>query len=103
MTTELEDTHTRAMDWRNRRTCNGVPVEANLLITFLGTRGLAQLVAEISAEAHLPGWALVAQASLDLANVRDAVMRQQLIDDEALTHLVDLQTMIYHALNEAPD
>ncbi len=95
-----EDAHTRAVEWRTRSAGKGVPVDVNPLLAFLGTRDLALLMVEIAADLKSATWAQAAQAMSDLADVRDAVMHNQLIDDGALARLTDLQLILYRALNE---
>ena len=74
-------------------------MELNPLIAYLSTRELANLIEELGAELHSPQWLRIAQAIRALSDVRDAVMHNQLIDDNQLEQLYKLQANIYDALN----
>lgn len=98
-TCRFEDALQRAEEWKQRSAVNGLPADANPLMAFLSTRDLAQLITEIAHESKIQAWAGISQALLDLADIRDAVMHNQLIDDGQLNKLYDLQASFYQALN----
>lgn len=99
---EAEDAHQRVTTWQERSAASGLPTTLNPLPAYLSTRDLANLIAEIGREMGSEAWQRIAEAIRDLADVRDAVMHNQLIDDDALQRLYDLQAGIYEALSE-PD
>lgn len=99
----LEDAQERAEDWQRQSSEKGLSTSSNPLLAFLGMRDLAQLIAEIGTESKVRTWGRVSQALLDLANVRDAVMHNQLIDDDTLQKLYDSQYALYQALNDSGD
>jgi hypothetical protein len=97
-TNVVEDAQKRAEDWQARSTERGLPTTLNPLMSYLSTRDLADLVAEVGAEIGSHSWQRIARALDDLAGVRDAVMHNQFIDELALQRLYDLQFEIYEAL-----
>lgn len=66
-------------------------------------RDFAQLVAGIDVESKVRTWGRVSQPLLDLADVRDAVIYNQLIDVDTLQKLCDSQHALYQALNVSGD
>ena len=95
-----EDAYKRAEDWQNRSSDWGMPRDLNPLIAYLSTRDLANLIEELVAESGLTEWTRIAQAIRSLSDVRDAVMHNQFIDDEAFEHLYDLKSQIYEELSK---
>ena len=53
------------------------------------------------AESGLTEWTRIAQAIRSLSDVRDAVMHNQFIDDEAFERLYDLKSQIYEELSKS--
>lgn len=95
-----EDAYERAEDWQDRSSDRGLPVELNPLIAYLSTRDLANLIEEVGSKMRSREWLRIAQAIRSLSDVRDAVMHNQLIDDDELQRLYDLQADIYEALSK---
>ncbi len=95
----FEDAHERAKMWRDQSERDGLLTSVNPLIAYCSTRDLAGLITEIGAETQSAGWSEIAQSLLRLAEIRDAVMHNQLVDDRALQQLYALQADIYQALN----
>jgi hypothetical protein len=94
-----EDAYKRAEEWRMQSAERGLPPELNPLIAYLSTRDLANLIEELGAESGLTEWMRIAQAIRALSDVRDAVMHNQIIDDDAFHQLFVLQEEIYEALS----
>ena len=95
-----EDAFKRAEDWKARSANRGLPVGLNPLIAYLSTRDLANLIEELGAESKSPEWLRISQAIRTLSDVRDAVMHNQLIDDNDLQRLYNLQANIFEALSK---
>lgn len=94
-----EDAFTRAEDWRMSNEDRGVIVDYNPLIAYLSTKDLALLLEEISLKLNSPIWKQIADTINDLTGIRDAVMHNQLIDEDALQKLYSLQETLYLALS----
>jgi hypothetical protein len=92
-----EDAYQRAMDWCQRSLDKGV---LNPLLAYLSTRDLAHLVEEISHEIGSEAWQEIANAIMELSDIRDAVMHNQLIEGSDLKRLYELRGDIYAALSE---
>lgn len=95
---QVEDAHTRAVQWQNRSLGQGLPADLNPLIAYLSMRDLADLLSEIGRELRSESWQQIGSSLRGLAEVRDAVMHSQLVDETALRRLVELQTEIYQAI-----
>jgi hypothetical protein len=95
-----EDAYERAEDFQKRSSLRGMQVELNPLIAYLSTRDLANLVEEMGAKMQSREWLRISQAIRSLSDVRDAVMHNQLIDDEALVQIYNLRAQIYSTLGE---
>jgi len=98
----FEDAFQRAQEWRDRRADGGLAVGLNPLLAYCSTRDLAGLIEEIGAKMDSEAWQRIARAIRGLADIRDAVMHNQIVDDLALQQLYALQGDIYQALSQ-PD
>ena len=94
-----EDAYQRAEEWQNRSSEWGMPRDLNPLIAYLSTRDLANLIEELVADSGISEWTRIAQAIRSLSDVRDAIMHNQFIDDEAFERLFDLKAQIYEELS----
>lgn len=88
----------RVLGWKRKSLNAGLPADMNPLVSFLSTRDLAALVQRAAAQSRNPSWSEIAQAVRDLADVRDAIMHHQVIDDASLRRLYELQTTVYVAM-----
>jgi len=89
---EVQDAYERAYEWRDR-SLDTVEVP---LIAYLSTRDLAILLAELSRETKKSQWSDMGKKVMDLADIRDAVMHNQMIGGKVLQDLVSLQKSVYH-------
>lgn len=92
-----EDAYRRAMDWCQRSLDRGI---LNPLLAYLSTRDLARLIDEIGQEIGSAAWQDIANAIVEMSDIRDAVMHNQLIEGKDLTRLHELREDIYAALGE---
>lgn len=98
-----EDAYERALDWQvHNRKIGLASADLNPLIAYCSTRDLAALIEEISEENGSKKWQEIANKMNSLAEVRDAVMHNQLIDITDLKRLYDLQADLYAALSVKP-
>ena len=97
-TGQIEDAHTRAAQWQQRSLSQGLPADLNPLIAYLSMRDLAELLSEIGRELRSHPWQQIGSSLRGLAEVRDAVMHGQLVDESALQRLVKLQAEIYQVI-----
>ncbi|RMG38336.1 MAG: ATP-binding protein [Methanobacteriota archaeon] len=95
-----EDAYDRARRWQQKKVSNGVKGYSNSLLIYLTTRELANLIDEVAPIAGDKSWRMVAKSILEMANIRDAVMHNQLIDEEALRMLNSSKQLIYDALSK---
>lgn len=86
--------------WRESRRGKGVAVEPNPLMSYLKTRDLARIVHRLANEMQSGAWREIARSIDELADVRDAVMHNQIIGDAELQRLYELQEAIYNTLSE---
>lgn len=96
-TSSTEDAYQRASHWRIQSLDKGV---LNPLLAYMSTRDLARIIEEIGREMGSEIWQHVADAILELSDIRDAVMHNQLIEGSALRRVYELRADIYKALNE---
>jgi hypothetical protein len=93
------DIYQRAKAWQERSHADDFNGVENPLIAFCSTRDLAKLVSEAAPEKNSQTWQKIAQTVRAVAELRDAVMHNQLIDDKALKQLHTLQKDLYAALS----
>ena len=95
------DAHQRAIIWRNKVCQNIAYSDLNPIVSYLSTRDLANIIKELASIYNVKEWREIGQAIYKMADIRDAVMHNQLVDDEAIEHLYDLQIQIYSSLAQA--
>lgn len=95
-----QDIYESAVGWRRKNTSAGFSADLNPLMAYCSTRDLAELVEEIARDSRSASLRQVAVQIRKLANVRDAVMHNQLIDDQQLLDLYTLQTTVFDALTQ---
>ncbi len=98
-TLQFVDLHERAKQWKEKSRKNGTTLEITPLIAYSSTSDLASLISDMSVVMALPHWGAISKSMVELAPVRDAVMHNQLIGDDALVRLVTLKEAVYSALN----
>jgi hypothetical protein len=92
------DAYTRAMDWQDKNEDKGVhSITINPVIAYLSTKDLISLVKEIAQEINSENWKNIAQSLDNLSGIRDAVMHNQLIDEDDLGQLYILHDLIIQA------
>jgi hypothetical protein len=96
-----EDAYDRALHWRQRSQRAGLSADLNPLLTYCSTRLLADLVEEMGHQTKSEVWLTISKALRELADVRDAVMHNQLIDDAQLRQLHALRAAVYAGLAHA--
>jgi len=94
-----EDAYQRAAEWQARSVQRGLPTEFNPLLVYCSTGDLAALVDEINLQLRRPGWSSIAAALRNLQGLRDAVMHNQVLSDDALEQLAELRAAIYECLS----
>ncbi len=97
---EEQDAYERAIHWQEKSRRDRDSANLNPLLTYFSTRDLAELIEEIERELKSSTWRQIAQSLRQLANVRDAVMHNQLIDDKQLRDLYMLQAAVLRALTQ---
>ncbi|RME57272.1 ATP-binding protein [Candidatus Parcubacteria bacterium] len=95
-----EDAYDRARRWQQKKISNGVTGYSDSLLVYLSTRELASLIDEIAPPTEGTTWKMVAETIREVANIRDAVMHNQLIDEQALLILDNSKQLIYDALSK---
>lgn len=96
-----EDLYERAAFWCQRSESAGLPKGLNPLLAYCSMRDLASLLDEIGRVSCADPWQDIAEHLRKLADIRDAVMHNQLIDDEQFLSLTELQEAVYCALSQA--
>jgi hypothetical protein len=96
-TNSSEDVYQRASHWRGQSLDKG---RLNPLLAYVSTRDLARVIEEIGRDMNSEAWQHIADAIMELSDIRDAVMHNQLIDEPALRRLYELRADIYAALSE---
>lgn len=82
-------------------TLTNVPLaDVNPLIAFSYTRQLAEVVRYLANELNSESWREIASSIHRVADIRNSVMHNQLIDEDQLHSLFSLQNAIYEALNQ---
>lgn len=99
-TGDFEDAYERLLYWRDKSESAGLAQGLNPLLSYSSTRDLADLIEEIGREMNSETWQRITKALRELANVRDVVMHNQLIDDKQLVQLYKLQASVYAALTD---
>jgi hypothetical protein len=95
----LIDGYERANEWKNKSVKHDLYTNINPLIAYLSTNDLADLISELSLMNKSNEWKRISQSIVSLSHVRNAVMHNQMIDDQSLIKLYDLQAEIYDALS----
>jgi hypothetical protein len=96
---QLMDTDTRTRQERDRIQSYRLSVKLNPQISYMTTGELAQILQEIGRNEQDKAWSKIGDSIQKMASIRNAVMHNQLVDEQALRTLYDLRGAIYRALN----
>jgi hypothetical protein len=72
-------------------------------MAYLTTNDLAGIICEIAMEIRSDQWKKIAKVLESTIGIRDAVMHNQMIDDQAYLRLFDLRAEIFRALSPEPN
>jgi hypothetical protein len=88
----------RSIEWKENSRAAGLPVDLNPLIAYLSIKDLPKLIEELAKELKSDQWTRISSALDAIGDIRDAIMHNQIIDDDAFTRLFILRAAIYDAL-----
>jgi len=97
---EFEDAHLRANEWRAKLEKRGLSTQNNPDIAFCSTRELGDMALDFGRDEEFVSWTEVGHGVKELADIRDMVMHNQLIDESMLLRISTLQDEIYARLAE---
>ncbi|MCB0130590.1 MAG: hypothetical protein KDD78_07070 [Caldilineaceae bacterium] len=95
-----QNIHKKAINWRTDSIAKSINADLNPLVAYCSTRELAATVDLLASRLKSGAWKAIADSLRSVADIRDAVMHNQLITEHELLKLETLQNEIYSALNE---
>lgn len=99
---ELTDAYQRAEYWKSMSKFKESLQTVNPEISYLSMRDLAQIIMEIGAMHSRNNWQNVGHGMRQLADIRDAVMHNQILPDDKLAWLIEYRAEIIDLLRRRP-